>query len=132
MTPRYLVDTDWVIHFLNGYPAITARLSELFEQGLAVSIISVGELYEGVFYSRDSEQNERVLKEFLRGISVLGIDDQVCRLFAQERGRLRQARKIIGDFDLLIGVTALRHSLTVLTNNRRHFERIAGLVLESV
>jgi tRNA(fMet)-specific endonuclease VapC len=131
MTPRYLVDTDWVIHYLSGHPDITVRLSEYFEQGLALSVISLAELYEGVFYSRDPENNERVLQEFLEGIAVLGIDDTVCRLFARERGRLRKVRRIIGDCDLLIGATALRHGLTVLTNNRRHFERIEGIVLES-
>lgn len=73
-----------------------------------------------------------MLQAFLEGVAVLGIDDPICRLFAHERGRLRKARKIIGDCDLLIGATALRHNLTVLTNNRRHFERILGLVLESV
>jgi predicted nucleic acid-binding protein len=31
----------------------------------------------------------------------------------------------------LIGATALRYGLTVLTNNRRHFERIDGLGLLS-
>jgi len=39
---------------------------------------------------------------------------------------------IIGDMDLLIGATALQHNLTVLTNNRRHFERIEGLRIESL
>jgi predicted nucleic acid-binding protein len=33
--------------------------------------------------------------------------------------------------DLLIGATALRHDLTLLSNNRRHFEAIQGLRLES-
>jgi predicted nucleic acid-binding protein len=39
---------------------------------------------------------------------------------------------IIDDIDLLIGATALQHNLTLLTNNRRHFERIDGLCIESV
>ena len=39
---------------------------------------------------------------------------------------------LIGDFDLLIGATALQHDLTLMTNNRRHFDRIEGLRLESV
>jgi len=38
---------------------------------------------------------------------------------------------MIGDFDLLIGATALQHNLTLLTNNRRHFELIEGLSLQS-
>ena len=39
---------------------------------------------------------------------------------------------MIGDLDLLIGATALRYDLTLLTNNRRHFERISSLGVESI
>ena len=53
MTLRYLVDTDWVIHYLHAHPAIVARLDDLQPQGLGLSIISLAELYEGVFNSRD-------------------------------------------------------------------------------
>ena len=38
----------------------------------------------------------------------------------------------IADFDLLIGATAIRHNLTILSNNRRHFERLEGLSVISV
>jgi hypothetical protein len=40
---------------------------------------------------------------------------------------LRRRGQLIPDFDLLIGATALHHELTVLTINRRDFERIPGL-----
>ena len=56
----------------------------------------------------------------------------VCRVFAMERGRLRAAGTPIGDFDLLIRATAIRHGLTLLTNNRRHFERLPGVSVISV
>ena len=39
---------------------------------------------------------------------------------------------MIGDMDLLIAATAIRHDLTLLTNNRRHFERIPSLAVESI
>ena len=38
---------------------------------------------------------------------------------------------LIGDMDLLIAATALQYNLVLLTNNRRHFERIEGLRIES-
>ena len=38
----------------------------------------------------------------------------------------------MGDFDLLIAGTGLHYGLTVLTNDRQHFERVEGLQLESV
>lgn len=57
MTPAYLVDSDWVIHYLNGQPTVVAKLQELQEHGIAISVISLAELYEGVYYSRNSEAN---------------------------------------------------------------------------
>jgi len=131
MRPAYLIDTDWVIHYLNGHSGIVKRLDELKERGLALSVVSLAEIYEGVFYSSDSEGNEADLNDFLRGVVVIGIDDGTCRVFGRERGRLRASRKIVGDLDLLIGCTALQHELTLLTNNRRHFELIEGLTIQS-
>ena len=129
---EYLVDTDWIVHSLHGVARVAARLGELRPRGVGMSVVSMAELYEGVFYSTDRDGNERALRQFLQGIRVVPIDDEVCRIFARERGRLRQAGTPIGDFDLLIGSTALRHNLTMLTNNRRHFERIRGLQVLSV
>lgn len=74
----------------------------------------------------------RALQNLLNGLRILGIDQDTCQVFGKERGRLRRARTLIGDFDLLIGATALRHDLTLFTNNRRDFERIEGLRIESV
>jgi predicted nucleic acid-binding protein len=34
--------------------------------------------------------------------------------------------------DHLIAASSLRHNLTLLTNNRRHFEHIEGLRIESL
>jgi len=132
MNLRFLVDTDWVIEYLRGNPAMVTRLTELQPQGLALSIISLAELYEGVFYSRDPEGDGRDLADFLRGVTVFGIDADIAQRFGRECGRLRKAGMLIADFDLLIGATALAHNLTLLTNNRSHFERIDGLTIESV
>ena len=128
---RHLVDTDWVIHYLNGRQDIVARLEVLKHEGLGLSIISLAELYEGIYYSRDPEGNERGLNDFLQGVTLLGLDEETAKQFGRERGRLRAAGLIIGDFDLLIAATALQYDLTLLTNNRRHFERVEGLRLES-
>ena len=64
MNIGYLVDTDWAIHWLNGQDRIRKRLEELKEHGLALSAISLAELYEGVCYSRNLEESERMLTTF--------------------------------------------------------------------
>ena len=128
----YLVDTDWVIHHMNGVRRVTDRLAELEPDGLGLSILSLAELYEGVSRSSDQVASERILDTLLAGVDVVDLDEETCRIFGRERGRLRAEGNLIGDLDLLIGATALRHGLTLLTNNRRHFERIEGLAIESV
>ena len=129
---RYLVDTDWVIDYFHGVERAVRRLNELSPEGVGLSVIALAELYEGVLYSSNPEGNEQAMRDFLEDVDVVGVDDGVCRTFARERGRLRSAGALIDDFDLLIGSTALHHSSTLLTNNRRHFERVHGLRIVSL
>jgi tRNA(fMet)-specific endonuclease VapC len=132
MKLSYLIDTDWIIHYLNGNGAIVEKIGLLEKEGLAASVISVAELYEGIYYSTNPAGNEKALNDFLSGISTLGIEDEVCKVFGKERGRLRQEKKMIGDFDLLIASTCLHHRLTLMTNNRRHYEAVGGLNILSL
>ncbi len=127
MKVSYLLDTDWVIHYLNGYKGIVEQLESLEKEGLAISVISIAELYEGVYYSTEPEADEIALNDFLTDISILGIEDEICKIFGKERGRLRQAKTMIGDFDLLIASTCLYYDLTLLTNNRKHYQMVKGL-----
>ena len=128
---HYLIDTDWVIHHLNGRQDIIQRLQALQAEGLGLSVIVLAELYEGVYYSRDAEQSEQKLNDFLESVTLVGMDEETAKIFGRERGRLRAAGMMIGDMDLLIAATALQYDLTLLTNNRNHFERIEGLHIES-
>jgi tRNA(fMet)-specific endonuclease VapC len=127
----FLIDSDWVIDHFNGVAHVTRRLKELEPRGLGLSVISAAELWEGVYFSRDPKRSQAMLEEFLSGVVILGLDEEICRRFGQLRGSLRKRGQIIGDFDLLIAASALRHQLTLLTNNRKHFEGIVGLQIES-
>ncbi len=134
MKPQFLIDTDWSIDYLQGKPKTTARVADLLRQKvLALSVVCLAELYEGGIYSRDPARRERALNQFIRGVRLLTLDKEIARIFGQERGRLRKAKKMsgVGDLDLLIAATARRHDLTLLTNNCRHFEHVQGLRVES-
>lgn len=133
MNVSYLIDTDWIIDHFNKIEKVTRKLEELAPQGLALSIVSLAELYEGIYYSRDPVLSEEALKRFLApNLVILGIDERIYRIFGKERGRLRWQGRIIGDFDLLIASTCLYHNLTLLTNNARHFEAVENLKILSV
>lgn len=57
---------------------------------------------------------------------------ETCQIFGRVRGTLRKQKKSVPDFDLMIAATALEHNLTLLSNNRKHFDSVEGLRLESL
>lgn len=125
---QYLVDTDWAIFYMQGRQPIVERFDELLPQGIGLSVISLAELYDGVLGDANLQQAELDLRSFLVHIEEIApLDDMICRIFATERRRLRADGNRLEDLDLLIGATAIRRNLTLLTNNRRHFERMRGL-----
>ena len=130
---KYLVDTVWVIDHFCKAGKVTKKLEELAPEGLALSIISLAELYEGIYYAHNPIQSEAMLEDFLASdLVVLGIDEEICRIFGKERGRLRRQGQNISDLDLLIAATCLRYDLTLLSNNRKHFKMVKGLRIISV
>ena len=127
-----LLDTDWAIDYLNRIPRTVRRVDELRPQGISISIVSVAELYEGSLNSNNPVRDEHLMTEFLDQYPIIGLDVPICRIFGMERARLRAMGTPIQDLDLLIGATALHNDLTLLSNNRRHFERLPGLRIISV
>jgi tRNA(fMet)-specific endonuclease VapC len=126
---RYLVDTDWLIDAYGGIRRAVATLERLSEQGLAVSIVAVGELYEGAYSFPDPQATLDSFRAYLSDYTILPLSDPIMATFARERARLRSRRELIPDFDLVIAATAITHDLTLLTRNLRHFGRIPGLTL---
>lgn len=126
---RYLVDTDWLIDVLSGIASASTTIERLSPAGIGISIITVGELYEGAVLSPDPQGALHRYQEFLAAFPALPLSEPIMYRFAALRARLRQAGNLIPDLDLLIAATALEHDLTVLTRNLRHYERIPDLVV---
>lgn len=73
---------------------------------------------------------EGVSKCFISRIRVIPIKDAIP-LFAREKARLRKGGMLVDDFDLLIGTTAVKFDLTMVTENIRHFQNIDGIKLDN-
>lgn len=126
---RYLVDTDRTADYLNGQAEGVALLQEHSQRGLAISLITYGEIYDGIYGSNHPKEAEQGFQRFLRFVSVLPLDEAIMRRFGRLRGDLRRSGQSIGDPDILIAATAIEHKLILLTRNRKDFERIPRLRL---
>lgn len=126
----YLVDTDWIIDALHGQHDAIQTLATINPQGIAVSVITYGELYHGAYYASDATIALFNIATFMRGKILLPLTASIAEQFGIMRGSLsRQQRSQIGDMDLLIAATAIVHDLTLVTRNLRDFQLIAGLDL---
>jgi len=61
---------------------------------------------------------------------VLPPDLASARLFGEIKARLASDGLIIADADLFIATVALSRGASLVTGNRRHYERIRGLSIE--
>jgi predicted nucleic acid-binding protein len=125
----YLLDTDWIIQALAGREPAAQTLRRLEGSRIYVSYITVSEIYERAFTSVNPQAHLVSFRQFLSPYRMLTLTDPIVERFAELRAFLRRRGQLIADFDLLIGATAIQHNLTVLTFNRRDFERIPDLML---
>jgi predicted nucleic acid-binding protein len=70
-----------------------------------------------------------VFDHLLEPFTTLPFDKVCMQHFAYIRSTLRRQGQLIPDLDLLIASTALRHDLTLVTANLKHFARIPDIRL---
>lgn len=115
---------------MNGKFDLNKKFDAVPAEDRFISEITLAELKFGVENSKNPEKNRIALADFLTGVTVLPIFHSLD-LYAKEKARLRRAGTPVDDFDLLIGVTAVTHGLTMVTNNTDHFKRINRIDLEN-
>lgn len=123
----YLVDSDWLADYPKGRVPARTLLDSLFPEGLAISIITYAEIYQGIYYGAERLRHEEGFRALLRTVPVLSLSRPIARRYSTLRGQLQQEGQLIDQPDLFIAATALQHGLILITPNHRDFERIPGV-----
>lgn len=130
-TTNYLVDTDIVIYWLtNKYPCLQQRIETIGADRIWLSAITIAELYFGAGNSARPFENCGLLDELLVEIQVIPFTERTGLVFGRIKAALKKKGEILNDSDLFIAATAISRNLTLVTNNVRHFQRIAELRIE--
>jgi predicted nucleic acid-binding protein len=78
----YLLDTDRLVDYLKGRPDAIALLESLVPAGLAISIVTYGEIYRGIHFGRNREQDLARFHAFLQIARLLPITRRVAQRWA--------------------------------------------------
>lgn len=124
-----ILDSDTCIEVLRGNARVIATRRTVDDE-VATTWITASELAYGAAKSRDPERNVTLVTEFLATLPVLGLDLPAALEFGRRKEQLERAGMRIADADLLIAAIALARGASVVTGNRRHYERIEGLRTE--
>ncbi len=126
-----LLDTD-VFSFLSKPRDSRGELYRPLVKGktIALSFISVGELYVWTIRRKWSPSRIAALERHLQHLVVVPYDLELCREYGKLKASLPPGR-VVSANDLWIATCAVRHSIPLLTHNRKHFDGIPRLKVVS-
>jgi len=125
----WLLDTNVLIHAVRGRPvAVRSRLRAVSPDDVAVSSITIAELWYGAEKSPEPRRKREAWRVVLQPFEVLSFDREAAERHARLRHLLR--RQPIGERDLLIAAIAISRDLSLVTHNVAEFERVPDLRVE--
>lgn len=127
----YLVDTDLVIDHLANIPQAKEFLETLAPEGIAISIITYMETYQGVIRSENRKEALVKFQTFRKSIPVLPFSLSVAERCAAIREQLKKAQKPVRAraLDLINAAIAIEYDLTLVTRNSTDYKDIPDLNL---
>lgn len=133
---KYLLDTNIVIDLFNGVDGVVQRLSEVEEFGVAVSSVSLAELYLGAEKSSNKVTNRNKIDSFTRAprVDVLDFTKKIAREYGKLLYKLESKGVKLAELDTMIAATAKLNNLVIITRDKKHFKRLSrfGLKVEIV
>ncbi len=126
-----LLDTDVFSYLMRrNDPRAALYRPHVQDKTVAISFVTVGELYAGALRKQWSSPKLADLEARIKAAVIVPYDLEICKTYGRLRNELKTATgsdRVIGPNDLWIASCAIRHGIPLVTNNRKHFDGIAGL-----
>jgi len=129
--PTYLLDTNIVSCLLRSPSPADLRLSQIDRDRWCISAVTRGELRFGLALKPEATRLRQKVEAFLEASQTAPWDQEAADCFGRVRAQLHQKGQSIGFADEMIAAHALALGCTLVTDNLRHFQRVAGLRLEN-
>ena len=124
MDNKILIDTDILIDFLRGDKNTVELIKGISVQRLLTTDINAFELYHGAYKSRNRLANISDVENLLSSLEVLGTNRESMKKAGELIANLNNKGKPVDIADLFIASICLVNSASLLTRNKKHFERM--------
>jgi len=127
-------DTTFLIDLLHKNIAAEKKLSNLAKgsDGPSTTVITVAELFYGVYKSRNFTAEKEKIKQALSGFLILEMNERGAEKFGQILSALDKNGQKISDRDTMIAAIATSKGENVIvTRNKKDFEKIPQLIVET-
>lgn len=124
-----LLDTDVASFILKGSDYAAPYQPILSGQELALSFMSVAEMFQWALLRQWGDRRFAQLEHYLSNYLVIPVDQPLCKTWAQVRAARQGVGRAISPQDAWIAATALRHDLPLVTHNSKDFLDIPNLRL---
>lgn len=126
---NFLLDTDTCSAHMRRPAKLAHRFIQYTGQ-LAISSVSLAELYAGAYKHSQVNRLVALIADLLQEVQVVDFDAACAEKFGQVRGTLLQQGISVPTTDLMIASAALVHNLTLVTHNTADFQNVPGLRLD--
>ena len=129
---QILLDSDVLSMIASGRaPARIAEEVSRVVGPIYTTTVNWAEVCYGMARSPAGERlREGYERYVLPAIEFLDFDRESAEVYGRLRAELEGRGTPLGEADLTIAAIALRHDLTLITGNVRHFQRVPGLRVE--
>ncbi len=129
---KYILDTNICIYVIKQKPSIVLeRFRKIDVSEIAISSITLSELFYGVSKSSKPEQNFMALTQFVAPLEILPFSGEAAQYYGDLRAYLEKQGTPIGSLDMLIAAHALSLHSILVTNNEKEFKRVPNLNIEN-
>jgi tRNA(fMet)-specific endonuclease VapC len=127
---KYLLDTNICIFFFKGKYNLNEKFKKIGFENCCISEVTLAELKYGAECSDRISENMKMIDDFAKEVTIVPIFNSLD-VYAKEKAKLRKTGKLIDDFDILIGSTAVANNLILVTENEKHLDRISKVKIEN-
>lgn len=125
--PKIIIDTNIVSYLMRGSPESQAYAAHLTGKLIAISFVTVGELYYGAESGKWGQKKRLRLEASLKNFVVVPYDHEIAKHYGKVVAERRRMGRPISHNDAWIAACAVRHGIPLVTHNDRDFDAISDL-----